>query len=679
MDITILKPPDRGNGLLFYDVVNRGWPLIRAYNSIMGIETMARQRGYTVVWSGWQGDVKKSNPLRHTIVVPTASENGKEITGWVWPHVEVTTPTASAPFFAPNFVHSVYEPVDLNASDSRLTRQRGPDDPPTEIPRSDWAFARCDAENPFPGIPSSEHLCLKDGLEPGYAYVVSYRAKNPLVQGLGLAAMRDFVSFLRNDSHDDLGTPNPVYESIRASVMHGMSQSSQVMRTFLHLGFNRDEEGRIVFEGMNLHIAGTRNGLNVRFSLPTLGQAFRLGHLRPGWESPHTWMPEYDSVARRSGWLLERCMETGTCPKIIHTVGSSEYWNSRASLTTTDANGQYDAWIPRNVRMYLFSGTQHVASPPSSGICQQLRNPNNWAPYLRALVVALEQWVLEGTEPPASQIPTLGDGTLVTPDAASIGWPDIPGVKYTGRINALPLVDFGPDFDAEDMTGILGEELAVVPGKAYTVLVSKVDGDGNEVAGIRPTTVQAPVATYTGWNLQRAGFAEDELCQNTGSYIPFATTKAERETAGDPRLSLEERYGTHEGYVQAVGDTANRLVARGFLLPEDAAAAIAAADASDVLVPAENEPPVAVVQPASLTTVVRQVQLDGSKSWDPEGEPLTYSWEVTGNSVVILNADTATPTVQLPPGVREHHFELTVTDPQGASAKATATCLHVGR
>ena len=164
-----------------------------------------------------------------------------------------------------------------------------------------------------------------------------------------------------------------------------------------------------------------------------------------------------------------------------------------------------------------------------------------------------------------------------------------------------------------------------------------------------------------------------------GSYIPFAETQAEREAAGDPRPSLEERYGTHEGYVNAVTDAANSLVAQGFLLPEDAAAAIAAADASDVLVPPENRPPVAVVQPASMTTVVRHLQLDGSKSWDPEGEPLTYSWEVTGNSAVILNADTATPTVQLPPGVREHRFELTVTDPRGATAKATATCLYVGR
>jgi hypothetical protein len=460
------------------------------------------------------------------------------------------------------------------------------DDLPVKIPRGDWAFARCDVANPFPGIPTFDQLCVKEGLDPRYAYTIRYRAKNPVVHGLGLAAIRDLVSFLRNDARDDAGTANPVGGRIQASVLQGLSLSGQVVRTFLDLGFNRDEEGRVVFEGMNPVIAGTRNALNVRFTFPTPGQAFRLGHLRPGWQSPFTWMPEYDSVAERSGWMLDRSMQAGAPPKIINIVSSSEYWNSRASLTGTDATGLYDTWIPRNVRMYLIAGTQHTpaASPPSQGNCQQLMNPNDSTPYLRALVVALEQWVLEGTEPPPSQFPTLSEGTLVTPDATSIGWPAIPGVKYTGRINALPLVDFGPDFDARNMSGILGERPVVVSGKAYPVLVPKLDADGNEVAGVRPTTLQAPLATYTGWNLQRAGFAEDELCQNTGSYIVFRNTKAEREAAKDPRLSVEERYGDHKGYVEAVRQAAKRLVDERFLLSADAETIIATAENSSVLV-----------------------------------------------------------------------------------------------
>jgi hypothetical protein len=298
-------------------------------------------------------------------------------------------------------------------------------------------------------------------------------------------------------------------------------------------------------------------------------------------------MPEIDSVAGRFGWVLARCMETASCPNIIHVVSSSEYWNSRASLTGTDALGQFEAWIPRNVRMYLLSGTQHqpASSPPGLGICQQLMNPNDWTPNLRALLVALEQWVLENREPSPSQIPTLAEGTLVTSDAASIGWPSIPGVNYTGRINALPLVDFGPAFDAKDMTGILGDKPVVIPARTYAVLVPKVDADGNETAGIRPIAVQAPIATYTGWNLQREGFAAGELCQNTGSYIPFRETKAEREAAQDPRLSLEERYGNHAGYVEAVRQAASRLVGERFLLQTDADAIITVAEKSNVLVP----------------------------------------------------------------------------------------------
>jgi hypothetical protein len=330
MDFTIFKPPNGGNGLLFYEVVNRGWPLSRA-TPTWGTEPLARQRGYTIVWSGWEANLKKLNPLRHTMAAPTALENGKEITGWVWLSVEVTQPGPSTLFWTANRDFYMYEPVDLNAPDSELTRQIGPGDPPVKIPREDWAFARCDAAHPFPGIPSFESLCLREGLEPRYAYIVRYRAKNPLVMGLGLAAIRDLVSFLRNDSQDSFGTLNPIGGTIKASIMQGQSQSGQLARSFLQLGFNLDEQGRRVFEGMNPVGAGTRNPLNVRFSLPSLSLTVRLGHLRPGWESPFVWMPEIDTVAGRYGWLLERCMETASCPNIIDVVSSSEYWNQRAS------------------------------------------------------------------------------------------------------------------------------------------------------------------------------------------------------------------------------------------------------------------------------------------------------------------------------------------------------------
>jgi hypothetical protein len=212
-------------------------------------------------------------------------------------------------------------------------------------------------------------------------------------------------------------------------------------------------------------------------------------------------------------------------------------------------------------------------------------NPNDWYPYARALLVALEQWVLEDIEPPASEIPTIAEGTLVESDARSIGWPDILGVNYSGRFNALPLLDFGPYFDAEHISGVLGDRPAMVPGASYKVLVPRVDADGNEIKGIRPAGIQVPTATYTGWNLQAPGFAEGELCANIGSYIPFLKTKAERAAAGDPRPSLEERYHDHAAYVAAVRRAVDSLVARRLLLPDDAKAIIAQAEASTVLRP----------------------------------------------------------------------------------------------
>lgn len=288
------------------------------------------------------------------------------------------------------------------------------------------------------------------------------------------------------------------------------------------MGFNEDEAGQIVFEGMNPHIAAGRIPLNTRFGQPGRGYGQHEEHLFPAYESPFTWMPVRDPVAGRTAWLLERCRKTNTCPKIIQTVSSTEYWQGRMSLDTTDALGRHDVGLPDDVRLYFFSSTQHVVVPgaPSLGICQQLSNPNQYIPYLRALLVAFEHWVLEGGKPP----PT-----------------------------------------------------TVVVGRDYVVLVPKVDADGNEVAGIRSTTIQAPLGTYTGWNLRRAGFAEDELCGIQGTFIPFAKTQTEREATGDPRPSLEERYGNHAGYVGAVQAAAGRLVAQRFLLPEDAERLIAEA------------------------------------------------------------------------------------------------------
>lgn len=680
MTITIQRPPEGGNGLLFYEVVNRGFPPSQVPNMAPGVGQLIRQRGYTLVLSGWQGDLAPMpHPLQHTVSVPVASFDGQEITGRVRtlyaPAEQTFTMLLSSTFGIP--LRS-YAPVDLAEANAVLKRYPASSEPAQVVPRPDWAFANC-AEAEFPGTPSPMHLCLKDGFDPGSFYELVYTGKNPLVLGLGFAATRDLVSFLRFQSTDDLGTPNPVAGTARAAVMQGTSQSSMFMRTFLHLGFNQNENGQMVFDGMNPHVGPLRVELNARFAMGAGVDPGQPNTLRAV-SSPFTYMPLYDPVAERAGWLFERCMESNTCPKVIQTVSGSEYWLLRASLSTTDPLGRHDVSFPRNVRMYLLSSTQHNPTEvPDYGQCQQLNNHNDYQPNLRALLVALERWVLADEEPPASQIPTLRDGTLVPPDQVSTGWPDIPGVKYTGVVHGATLLDFGPDFSLEDLTGVMRQPPVVMTGNDYVILVPKVDADGNDIAGIRSSMVQAPLGTHTGWNLRREGFGEDGLCRLNGSFIPFAETNAERELTGDPRLSLEERYGDHAGYVQAVADAANQLVADRFLLPQDATVIIAQAEASDVLVGAENQHPVAVVEPTALTTAVRQVQLNGSKSFDPEGGELTFSWRVASGSAALMHGSTATPTAQLAGGAGQSTFELTVTDPKGASDTAAVTVTYVGR
>ncbi|MFL6622256.1 MAG: alpha/beta hydrolase domain-containing protein [Sulfurifustis sp.] len=595
-DVYLLKPHDlaRGNGTLLYDVVNRGNKVVLGLinaGAVGGNEPTGagdgflQAAGYTIVWSGWQADVAPGNS-RMTMSVPVARRrDGSDITGRVRGEYIVSAPintqNLSSGFFT-GLSHSSYETVSLDNSAAVLTKRVTESDVRIPIPNGDWAFADCNSA-PFPGTPSATQICLKDGFSPNFIYELLYTAKNPSVLGLGFAATRDLISFLRDAEKDDAGNPNPLARGIRTALAHGTSQSGRYVRTFLMLGFNRDERGRMVFDGMNPHLASLQLPLNVRFGQPGRGYGQHEDHLYPAAEPPFTYAKFTDSIAHERHGILDECRRTRTCPKIVHTVSSTEYWQGRMSLDTTDTRGRQDVPEPANVRFFHFAGTQHVpAATPAAGICQQLSNPNPYREGLRALLTALREWVVNGVEPPASRIPTLQTRTLVHSDAASIGWPNLPGVTYNGLLNELALLDFGRRFDVDDETGVLDEPPRIL-GIEYTVLVPKVDADGNEIAGLRSVTLQAPLGTYTGWNLRRAGFAEDEVCGLTGSFIPFARTRAEREANGDPRPSLEERYGTHDGYVAAVRAAANRLVAQRLLLGADAERLITQAEASSVL------------------------------------------------------------------------------------------------
>ena len=583
-EFILLQPKEmsRSNGLLFLSLPNRG--------NVFPADTVFLNRGYVYLWCAWQGDVLAGSN-RLTMKVPVATNNGKEITGRIRTEYQVTTPTKTLNLSSGLFTgmtHQSYETVTLDNTGLTLTKRVHEADRPISISNNDWAFADCTAV-PFPGKQSTTKISLKEGFDPNFIYELVYVAKNPLVLGLGFAAIRDITSFLRNEPKDEAGNPGPLLINeqpllpVKAAIIQGVSQCSNFTRTFLQLGFNEDEQHRKVFDGVNAHIGTRRISLNIRFGRPGGGGTQREDHLFPGNEPPHTWDKRFDPVSGITGGILEKCIATNTCPLIMQTLSSTEYRQSRASLTTTDPYGKKDLPIPSNVRIYLFSGTQHG---PFQAIDQLSGFMTDGNPYLqahRALLVALEQWVLNGKEPPTSVYPTIASKTLVAPGKKSIGWSDIPGVPYTDLVNNRPLVDFGHDYNMNFVGGIVREHPKVLSKKRYTVLVPKVDKDDNELGGISNVNIRVPLGTYTGWSIRKRGYGEGDLASLNGMFIPFKSTKEERLAAGDPRLSLEERYKDHDGYVNAVKKACVDLVKEGFMLQEDADQTIVAAEKNDVL------------------------------------------------------------------------------------------------
>jgi alpha/beta hydrolase family protein len=373
-------------------------------------------------------------------------------------------------------------------------------------------------------------------------------------------------------------------------VTQGISQSGNALKTFILLGFNRDEAGRTVFDGANPHIAGRLTAANVRFGIPSGSGTL----YEPGGEGVLWWTRYKDEArGRPEAGLLDRCAATGTCPKIFETFGAAEF-NARlmtAALTGTD--GKADLLLPADVRRYYFPGTTHggdveggfSAKPLPAAGCVLPKNPNPETETMNALQLALAEWVMKGTEPPPSVYPRLSGGTLVASTKEAMGFPDLPGKPTpTGMAIGLMDYDFGPELNYNDFSGVITKQ---PPGIKRTIpaLMPRVNADGNEVVGAASVLHQAPLGTYTGWNVTAAGFFKGQPCGGglTGGFIPFAATKAERDANGDPRPSLQERYGTRDGYACAVRAAAKREVASRFLLQRDADRLVDQASESDVL------------------------------------------------------------------------------------------------
>ncbi len=578
-DFFLLAPadPSRGNRRVLYDVHNRGNKLaVWTFNGVGGNNptTLAdagngflMREGYSVLWTGWCGDVMPDGTDRLLVGLPVARDGGKSITGRI--HVEICVDEKArsrAFFWSPWGTSDAYATVSLDDASARLTMRPRRTEPAVEVPRDAWAFARWENGKV---VPDPKSLYVEEGLRPGWLYDLVYTGKDPRVAGLGLAAIRDGVSFFRYADGDRQGTPNPLAGAIERAYVFGISQSGRVVHHFVYDGFNTDEAGRMVFDGCLAHVAGSGKGLfNHRFGMATLYSLAHEGNLNPSEFFPFTPMPEKDPITGRQGDTLARARARGHVPKMIFTQTSSEYWVRAASLLHTDVEGKRDLELDPSVRVYLVSGAQHLgAGPPDCGICQNPRNVlDDRPPILRAMLVALDRWVTTGEEPPASRYPRIADGTLVDLGTFRESFPKIPGVRLPGAYYRPLRLDPGPRWLTEGIADYVPPKV----GPPYRTLIPAVDADGNERAGIRLPDVAVPLGTYTGWNLRAAKHgAEGVLCGLHGMHLPFARTAEERRRQGDPRPAVLERYPTREVYLARMTEAALQLQREGFLLEAD--------------------------------------------------------------------------------------------------------------
>lgn len=580
VDFCVLKPTDldKSNRRILYDVPNRGDKLAlidindaqkgRTSNDPVSAADAGNgflmRQGYVLVFSAWQGDAQPGEghmlaefPVATNKDAPIVGDSREEM---IFGHTE-----------SPAVLPLTYPAHSLDQREATLTVRLYEADARLPVPAERWRYAS----------PRQIEIDLIEGFDAGAIYEFIYPAYDPIVMGLGFVAVRDFVAYMRSTEPDAAGQPHPLSPdpgapAIEHVIAYGRSQPGRFLREFVRLGFNQDLHGGQVFDGIYASIAGSRRiFLNEPFAQSGRFHRQQEDHAYPGDQFPFSYATRTDSVSGKTDGILARSLASNTCPRIIHVDSSTEFWLGRSSLVVTDEHGQ-DIAVPDEVRVFLFSGTGHAGPIMLNHAAVFSQNPAytmnflNYNPLNRSLLVALDQWATQGIAPPDSRVPRAGDGSLAPPaPQAETGFPAIPGVRHPERVNALSEMDYRT------------QPPAPVPGKAYRVLVPKVDADGNEIAGIRLPAISVPLGTHTGWNLRGAGFSAGALML-VGSYFPFAATKEERQANGDPRPSLEERYPSHDAYVAAVSRAAAELQEARLLLAEDAERYIAVAKAASI-------------------------------------------------------------------------------------------------
>jgi len=571
-DFRILCPaqPESGNGRILLDVLNRG--RIRALSYFNRAPDTAlnepleagngflMRQGYTVVWCGWQHDVPQTPGLMR-INVPGAMASGVPVTGKLSFGFQ---PDADSPMQElADRLHVPYQTNDVNDTNAVLSVQEHADAHLQAIPRGKWSFARQEGGQQ---VPDSSHIYMSEGFQAGKVYRLVYTTTGAPVIGLGFLATRDLVSYLRYDTNQE---GNPCAGNIERAYTFGASQSGGYLRRFLYLAANLDETDRTVFDGVISHIAGGRSrwDLNQRFGQPSDAISGSGGLF------PFADIEQTDHELVETDGVLSKLSALEKLPKVFFTNSSAEYWRGHAALIHTDATGDHDITPGDSVRVYHFAGTQHGAGTlplsagegPNGPLGQQLLNCVDYRPLVRSLLVRLDAWVTSGDAPPPSSHPRLDDGTAVLPETLVSTVQAIPGVNFPEHLRRLFRFDFG------SVDGVITKFPPVI-GNPYPNFVSRVDQDGNEVAGIRLPDIEVPLATHCGWNLRHPNTGgAGQTIGLSGSTIPFPVTEAERKEAGDPRLSIEERYVNKQGYLDRVQLAAEALVNQGYLLPEDIA------------------------------------------------------------------------------------------------------------
>ena len=616
---TIVKPVNSADssGFMWHGVPNRG-----GNATVSAVERGLGDIGLT---SGWQADnsgataipTNRASGTNFWVDAPMARQNGQLVTGKILARIVNQTGTDSQALVVSRPASPVpYLPASLDTTKATLQiidkeTVNGVVTPGATIASGDWAFARCDAQTPFPGTPIDinpanlpgnlpVHICLKNGFQANKVYQLVYTGSNAYVLGVGMAAFRDVGSFFRYSTADDTGTANPIAKIIKGSAVRGSSQSGNMIRQFIYMGLNQDEANRQVHDGAWPQIAGRRVAANSRFAQPDgVLELYQMGSEGAQW-----WVdwPDTERNLPARG-IFTRCTVTNTCPKVFEHFGSAEVFALKMTTEWVGTSADADIPLTRNVRRYYIPSSTHGGG--SGGFTHQIpagvtcpgnnygkgtlaANPVPSTQLVNVLGLALRNWVLNGTPPPPSRYPTLTGGNLVNPTKSAMGFPSfVPGIPdsiFAPENFIFPVFDYdwGSSFNHSDASGVPSNIPPLIK-KVIQMKVPKVDADGNEVGGVPTVLVMAPLGTYLGWNITAAGAHAGQVCNYVGGYVPFARSKAERSTTGDTRLSLEERYVNHEGYVAAVRTAANSAFAQGYLLAQDRDALIKAANDSSVL------------------------------------------------------------------------------------------------